>query len=62
LLGLDLVGGQSFIISIVPLANKFRDDMVWHLREVASQVVESIVSTPAGRHKDDMQVDCIDEF
>lgn len=48
LLGPDLVRVQSLVIPVVPLANVFSEDMVRWLREVARQVVESIMCTTTG--------------
>jgi hypothetical protein len=56
------VGLESFVISIVPFTNKFRDDVIRCLRKVARQKVESIVGTLAWGHHDDVQIDCIDEL
>lgn len=48
LLGPNLVGFQSLIISVVPFANELSDDVIRCLREVARQEMESIVGTTAG--------------
>jgi hypothetical protein len=48
LLGPDLVRFQSLVIPVVPLANVFSEDMVRCLREVARQVMESIMCTTTG--------------
>ena len=45
LLGLDLVKFQSLIVSVIPLANSFGDNMVRNLGEVARQEVECIMRT-----------------
>ena len=62
LLGLDLVGFQSLIISVVPLTNIFCENMIRCLGEVFGQEVEGIMSTTTRRYKDGAKVDCVDEF
>jgi len=62
LLGPDLVRFQSLVISVVPLANIFRENMVRCLGEVFGQEVEGIMSTTTRRYKDGAQVDRVDEF
>jgi len=62
LLGPDLVGFQSLVISVVPLANIFRENMVRCLGEVVGQEVEGIMSTTTRRYKDGTQFDRVDEF
>jgi hypothetical protein len=56
------VGFQSLIISIVPLANIFCENMVRCLGEVVGQEVEGIMSTTTRRYKDGAEVDCVDKF
>jgi hypothetical protein len=62
LYGLDLVGFQSLIIAVVPLADIFCENMMRSLREVVGQEVERVMGTTTRRNKNGVQVDRVDKF